>query len=139
MIPMALLQAIGQIQLFGGAALIDGWGTDPLRMLTVLSSMVAGTTFAIWLSNLITEQGIGQGMSIIIFGGIVARLPANIASLLSDPGRCNADRLHLGPGRGDFRHRHLPEGQRRSQCNTAKRGRKVYGGGATFCASIWRA
>jgi preprotein translocase subunit SecY len=48
----------------------------------VLSTMTAGTMFAIWLGELITEQGIGNGISIIIFAGIVAQAPQNLMSLL---------------------------------------------------------
>jgi preprotein translocase subunit SecY len=43
--------------------------------------MTAGTMFAIWLGDLITEQGIGNGLSIIIFAGIVAGAPSNLAQL----------------------------------------------------------
>jgi preprotein translocase subunit SecY len=45
--------------------------------------MTAGTMFAIWLGNLITEQGIGNGLSIIIFSGIVARAPQNLLRLIT--------------------------------------------------------
>ncbi|HLF27917.1 MAG TPA: preprotein translocase subunit SecY [Anaerolineae bacterium] len=134
-IPMAMLQAIGQIQLFGGAELIAGWGIDPLRTITVIASMVAGTTFAIWISNLITEQGIGQGMSIIIFGGIVSRLPSNIASLLSDPATALQSLIAfiVVLVAVIFVIVIFQEGQRRIPVQYGKRvrGRKVYGGGAT--------
>jgi len=53
-----------------------------LSSLTILISLVAGTMFAMWLGQLITEQGIGNGISLIIFGGIVSQLPANIGQLL---------------------------------------------------------
>jgi len=43
--------------------------------------MTAGTMFAIWLGDLITEQGIGNGLSLIIFGGIVSRVPQNIGRI----------------------------------------------------------
>ena len=46
--------------------------------------MTAGTMFAIWLGELITEQGIGNGVSIIIFGGIVARIPQSVGNLLAN-------------------------------------------------------
>jgi preprotein translocase subunit SecY len=88
-IPMALLQAFSQIQLFSSAAvqgqynsIIPKFGSDPLLTLAVLSTMTAGTMFAIWLGELITEQGIGNGISIIIFAGIVAQAPQNLMSLL---------------------------------------------------------
>jgi preprotein translocase subunit SecY len=91
-IPMAFLQAIGQINIMesiasqsGAGRLIPGFGSDTLLTVTVLFTMTAGTMFAIWLGNLITEQGIGNGVSMIIFAGIVARVPYNMGLLISDP------------------------------------------------------
>ncbi|MBZ0297943.1 MAG: preprotein translocase subunit SecY [Anaerolineae bacterium] len=84
-IPMAILQAVGQIAVFstlGGQPIIPGFGQDPMLTLTVIVTMTAGTMFAIWLGDLITEQGIGNGLSIIIFAGIVASAPQNLANLL---------------------------------------------------------
>jgi len=46
--------------------------------------MTAGTMFAIWLGELITEQGIGNGLSMIIFAGIVAQVPRSMGILLQD-------------------------------------------------------
>ncbi len=92
-IPMAALQAIGQINLFSAGALTGGQpimpnfgfsGENLLPSITVLATMTAGTMFAIWLGELITEQGIGNGLSVIIFGGIAAGMPANISRLLAD-------------------------------------------------------
>jgi preprotein translocase subunit SecY len=61
----------------GGAAVvpIPGWG---FRMMTVIS-FTAGTAFIMWLGEQITERGIGNGISLIIFAGIVARMPIAIA------------------------------------------------------------
>jgi preprotein translocase subunit SecY len=90
-IPMALLQAVSQINIFNalnnGQAIIPNFGSDPLLTITVLTTMTAGTMFAIWLGNLITEQGIGNGLSIIIFAGIVARAPQSLLQLLSSTSR----------------------------------------------------
>lgn len=93
-VPMAALSAIGQINIFnslsnqalGKFILPFGFAADTwLNSVTVLLSMTAGTMFAIWLGELISEYGIrGQGLSLVIFAGIVARMPANFASLLSD-------------------------------------------------------
>ena len=93
-VPMAALSAIGQINIFNSLSiqalqqpiLAFGFSSDLwLQSLTVLLSMTAGTMFAIWLGELISEYGIrGQGLSLIIFAGIVSRMPANLASLLSD-------------------------------------------------------
>ncbi|MBX3063561.1 MAG: preprotein translocase subunit SecY [Anaerolineae bacterium] len=91
-IPMGFLQAVGQINIMesiasqaGVGTLLPGFGSNTLLTLTVLFTMTAGTMFAIWLGNLITEQGIGNGISMIIFAGIVARVPYNAGLLLSDP------------------------------------------------------
>jgi len=51
-------------------------GEDALPTITALFALTAGTMFLVWLGELITENGIGNGISIIIFGGIVAGLPA---------------------------------------------------------------
>ncbi|MBK8134711.1 MAG: preprotein translocase subunit SecY [Chloroflexi bacterium] len=86
-IPMGLLQAFGQIQIFNaltGTPIIPGFGSNFLLTVSVLFSMTAGTMFAVWLGELITEQGIGNGISLIIFSGIVAQAPTNLAQLMSD-------------------------------------------------------
>ena len=91
-IPMAVLQALGQISIFNlatgtGAEIIPGFGfgigSNFLLTVSVLTTMTAGTMFAIWLGELITEQGIGNGISIIIFAGIVAQAPQNLIQLLT--------------------------------------------------------
>lgn len=85
-IPMAVLQSISQIAIFssfGGAPIIDGFGTNLLLTAAVIITMTAGTMFAVWLGELITEQGIGNGLSIIIFAGIVAIAPSNLFNLVA--------------------------------------------------------
>ena len=88
-IPLALLQAFGQARVFsagaGSAPVLPHFGfsnpEDVLPTIAVLAAMTAGTMFAIWLGDLITEQGIGNGLSLIIFSGIVARVPQNVARI----------------------------------------------------------
>lgn len=90
-IPMAILQALGQISIFNIAGsesgqvfeIIPGFGSNILLTVSVLATMTAGTMFAIWLGELITEEGIGNGISIIIFAGIVAVAPQNLVQLLT--------------------------------------------------------
>lgn len=87
-IPMAILQSVSQINIFNallgtGQSIIPGFGNDFLLTITVIITMTAGTMFAIWLGQLITEQGIGNGLSIIIFAGIVAQAPQNLIQLLT--------------------------------------------------------
>ncbi|MBI4285301.1 MAG: preprotein translocase subunit SecY [Chloroflexi bacterium] len=69
-VPLAAIQGYGQLVFLQREAVISS--TDPLTMVTMVVSMVAGTMFVVWLGELITEYGIGNGISIIIFGGIVA-------------------------------------------------------------------
>ncbi|RTZ97634.1 MAG: preprotein translocase subunit SecY [Deltaproteobacteria bacterium] len=59
-----------------GVAMIPGW---PFRIMTVIT-LTAGTAFIMWLGEQITERGIGNGISLIIFAGIVARLPSAIGN-----------------------------------------------------------
>jgi len=88
-IPLGLLQAFGQARVFsagsGGAPILPRFGFSPpeniLPTVSVLVAMTAGTMFAIWLGELITEQGIGNGLSMIIFSGIVSRMPQNMVRI----------------------------------------------------------
>jgi preprotein translocase subunit SecY len=60
-----------------------GFRDAPLSTIAILITMTAGTLFAVWLGELISEQGIGNGTSIIILGGIVTRLPQRLVSLIA--------------------------------------------------------
>lgn len=89
-IPMAALTAIGQINIFSGLAgapVVANFGFSEGQLLpsaTIIISMTAGTMFAIWLGELISEYGIrNQGLSLIIFAGIIARIPGNFAQLFT--------------------------------------------------------
>ncbi|PJF41463.1 MAG: preprotein translocase subunit SecY [Phototrophicales bacterium] len=137
-IPMALVQSVGQVQIFsrlhtGGGPIIPGFGSDPLLTLSVLSTMVAGTMMAIWLGELITEQGIGNGISIIIFAGIVARAPANLARLIGVSARPAVDlgMFIIIVTLSIIAIIYIQEGVRRIPVQYGKRvrGRKQYGGG----------
>jgi preprotein translocase subunit SecY len=103
-----------------------------LPTLATLATLTAGTMFAIWLGELIDEQGIGNGMSLIIFSGIVADIPGRVGALL------------LGNPVGLFFFLlvtavtivaiiFIQEGQRRIPVQYAKRvrGTKIYGGQST--------
>jgi preprotein translocase subunit SecY len=92
-VPMAALQAVGQVNIFNNSAVriglspvIANFGfSNFLPSLTIIVSMTAGTMFAIWLGELISEYGLrNQGLSLIIFAGIVARIPATVQGILSD-------------------------------------------------------
>jgi preprotein translocase subunit SecY len=87
MVPLAALQGYGQaifIQRSAGGGVLTNFGfnVDPIGTVATILTMTAGTVFAVWLGELITEQGIGNGVSLIIFGGIVARMPQNIGGFI---------------------------------------------------------
>lgn len=87
-VPLGALQAYGQAvimtQMRGGEPILASFGfrDAPLTTVAILITMTAGTLLAVWLGELISEQGIGNGTSIIILGGIVARLPQNLLNLI---------------------------------------------------------
>ncbi len=93
-VPLALLQGYGQAVLFSqqqnpnnGNPLLQGFGLFDgetfLPTVAILLSMTAGTMLLVWIGELITENGIGNGVSIIIFGGIVASMPRAISQLVA--------------------------------------------------------
>lgn len=89
-IPLALLQGYGQMLLFSsdqGGNLIENFGLFDadtfLPTAALLITLTAGTMLLVWIGELITENGIGNGISVIIFGGIVASLPGAVWGLLT--------------------------------------------------------
>src|SRR5689334_6251142 len=140
-VPLALFQAYGTPNLInfstgGGAPIIKNFGfdQDALGTLAIIISMTAGTLLLVWMGELITQYGVGQGVSIIIFGGIMARLPFQVFQGLA--------------GGADFGQLlmfallaivtvvaiiYIYEGQRRIPVQISKqiRGNRVYGGGTT--------
>jgi len=75
-VPMAGLAGYGQIILLRHEGVVAS--ADVLPTAAMVMAIIAGTMFLVWLGELITEYGIGNGISIIIFGGIVAGLPEMI-------------------------------------------------------------
>ena len=80
-VPLAFLQALGQIAIFVNANVLDPntfnlFGPNWLQALSILITLTTGTMILVWLGELITENGIGNGISLIIFGGIVSRIPS---------------------------------------------------------------
>jgi preprotein translocase subunit SecY len=89
-IPLTLLQAFAQVrflQVQHGVIAPENFGFTPEALLPTISTLctlTAGTMFAIWLGELITNDGIGNGLSIIIFGGIVANIPNRLGLLITN-------------------------------------------------------
>jgi len=91
-IPLAALQAFGMYALLRGQKVIPDLG--PLQLLALVVTMAAGTIFAVWLGELITEYGFKNGVSILIFTGIIARLPITIGQSATTVGQ--QDYLKIG-------------------------------------------
>ncbi len=88
-VPMAIVQGYGQIVFINSQTGVDvvqdfGLQNDLVGTIATLFTLAAGTMFLVWLGELITENGIGNGISIIIFGGIVATLPGQIPGLTTE-------------------------------------------------------
>ena len=87
-VPLALLQAFGQLSLLVQSGAINQGQFnlfDPKALVPTLSTLIsltAGTMFLVWLGEIITENGIGNGISLIIFANIVSRVPQLIGSAL---------------------------------------------------------
>jgi preprotein translocase subunit SecY len=93
-VPLAMAQAYGTPQLLnatapGGTPIISNFGfsVNPLGTLSIMITMTAGTLLLIWIGELISQYGVGNGVSMIIFGGIVSRLPSQVGqAVLSGTG-----------------------------------------------------
>jgi preprotein translocase subunit SecY len=78
-VPLAALQTVAMISLFKNQNVIVS--ASAFNIFSIVVAAVAGTIFLMWLGELITEKKIGNGVSLIIFAGIVARLPSAISRL----------------------------------------------------------
>lgn len=72
-VPLAALQSFGMYALLRNQGIISSLSV--LSLLSLVVTMTAGTMLLIWFGDLITEKGVGNGISLLIFGGIVGRLP----------------------------------------------------------------
>lgn len=80
-VPLAAIQAVGMFALLRSQGIVSMNG--PLEIASFILTMTAGTMFLVWLGELITEKGVGNGISILIFAGIVGRLPVIAGQTLS--------------------------------------------------------
>ncbi|NLI11409.1 MAG: preprotein translocase subunit SecY, partial [Peptococcaceae bacterium] len=131
---LAFIQGIGMVIGVGGSLQNPG----PLTYVMTALTITAGTTFLMWVGEQITEKGIGNGISLLIFAGIVSRVPAGAARLgeYLSAGTINVLSLALLAVIGAVVIAGVvavQEGQRRVPVQYAKRvvGRRVYGGQTT--------
>lgn len=132
----ALVQAIGMTAWLGGLGITQG---GFLEWLLIVVTLVAGSMAVMWLGEELTDHGIGNGISLLIFAGIVARIPEAIIQTwnMVRIGQLNIIALLIGlvlmvvVVAGCIL---LQEGQRRLPVQYAKRvvGNKIYGGQSTF-------
>ncbi len=92
MVPLAMMQAYGQLVIFQREDVFQAGihigltGDALLPTAAMVLSMTAGSVFLVWIGERITENGIGNGISIIIFGGIVSGMPGNMQKTLETSG-----------------------------------------------------
>jgi preprotein translocase subunit SecY len=141
-VALALMQSTGLAFVFhnGGQGFNVSGEVDLIpnftapRVLLVVLSMTAGTAFVMWLGELITQRGIGQGMSIIIFANVVAGMPAGGAAVRAEGGDVKFAVIILLTLALLVAIVFIEQGQRRIPVQFAKRvvGRRMYGGQSTY-------
>lgn len=133
-VPLALLQSFSMISLLRSQNILGD--ISSFTIVVIILSATAGTVFLMWLGELITEKGLGNGVSMMIFAGIVAALPTGASRLFAtwDPSQFFTYLVFLALGlitiAGVI---FINEGQRTIPIAYAKRvrGSSVYGGSAT--------
>jgi len=80
-LPLAILQSIGMYALLKNAKIITNLSIPSL--ISMVTTMMAGTVLLMWLGELITEKGLGNGISLLIFAGIVGRLPVSFGQTVA--------------------------------------------------------
>ena len=133
-VPLAAVQSYAMLTLLRSQGILGE--ISPFTMTVIIITAIAGTIFLMWLGELITEKGLGNGVSMIIFAGIVASLPSGFSRFIAtwDPSQIFVYFLFFMVGlvtiAGVIV---INEGQRAIPVSYAKRmrGAQVYGGAAT--------
>ena len=143
-IGIALLQSTGLAYLFhnGGGGLRGGNQTnidlvpnfDVGHVLLIVLTLTTGTALLMWMGELITQRGIGNGMSIIIFASVVSILPGMLGQIKANGGLTALILVLIGYGFILVAIVFVEQGQRRIPVQFAKRvvGRRMYGGQSTY-------
>ncbi len=134
-VPMALLQGIGVSVFMARSGVIPEFGFRDIALtVSILATLTTGTLLLMWLGELISEKGIGNGISFIIFAGIVGRLPTTIAQTLEVQENLAILAVYGVIGIAVIAAIvFIQEGQRRIPVQYAKRvrGTRMYSGGST--------
>ena len=81
-VPLSFLQSFAMIKLLNQSANPILTDLTPFRMVSIMVTITAGTMFLMWLGELITEKKVGNGISLLIFAGIIASIPNGLQTLL---------------------------------------------------------
>jgi preprotein translocase subunit SecY len=134
-VPLALLQSYGFLALLNASdVLATRFDLGSWETLTQIVTLTAGSITLMWLGELITEKGIGNGVSFIIFAGIVSQAPAAAGQLFGQPDVARIALLAILAVAAIAVIVYIQEGQRRIPIQYASRvrGRRMYQGGQTF-------
>jgi preprotein translocase subunit SecY len=134
-VPMALLQSFGILSALSAKdVIIGGFGLGMASSWVQMITMTAGAVLLMWLGELITEKGIGNGISFIIFAGIVSRAPAGVLAVIQQPSPRDIVLFAILAIVAVAVIIYIQEGQRRIPIQYASRvrGRRMYQGGQTF-------
>jgi preprotein translocase subunit SecY len=141
---LAILQSTGYVELARSGTLFNGCGTatqDPLipngsvfTIATMVITMVAGTTVIMWMGELITDRGVGNGMSVMIFTTVISVIPGEILAIYRDKGAFYAAVSIVVVVAIVAFIVFMEQAQRRIPVQYAKRmvGRRMYGGTSTY-------
>ena len=132
-VTLALLQSTGLVFLFNSSFQIVRVFTPP-RVALIVLTLTAGTAMIMWLGELITQRGIGNGMSILIFTSVISRLPAEGGAILAQAGQFKFFFLLALGILIIVAVVWMEQGQRRIPVQYAKRvvGRRMVGGSSTY-------
>ncbi len=141
---LALLQSTGYVELARSGTLFNGCGAagnNPLipnasvfTIATMVITMVAGTTVIMWMGELITDRGVGNGMSVLIFTTVISVIPGELLAILRTKGPFYAAIALVVVVAIIAFIVFMEQAQRRIPVQYAKRmvGRRMYGGTSTY-------
>jgi preprotein translocase subunit SecY len=135
-VPLAFLQSFGMIRLLQNSSSPILSDLTTFRMITIMTTITAGTMFLVWLGELISEKKVGNGMSLLIFAGIVSSLPSILRTAFVNYTSADLYTFVMMAGVAILTVVgvvFINEGQRNIPVNYAKqmRGNHVYGGSSS--------
>ncbi len=142
-IGIAILQSTGLAYLFhngGGGITGNTTGLDLIpdftvsRVMLIVLTLTTGTALLMWMGELVTQRGIGNGMSLLIFASVVSLLPSQMATIRANGGWVAVAMVLAGYALITVAIVYVEQGQRRIPVQFAKRvvGRRQYGGQSTY-------